>query len=173
MIFDGDAGGTERFKIAEVKSISGVVTALTCADYNLDNKVDIVIGVQSGIATGEIQLWKNTSLGPSSALTFVKDTSIVLPGFPLSLASGDLGSLSNPDIVVGYRTDATSYGGGVTVYYMDGGTPALAVDPSGGTVVNMVPTVIVRNFNYGVKPSLAPTPWNPDIAAGVKSGATT
>ena len=32
-----------------------------------------------------------------------------------------LGGLANPDIVMGYRNDETSYLGGVLIYYMDNG----------------------------------------------------
>ena len=174
LIFDGKAGGANVFNLAHVKSISGVVTSLTCADYNLDNFVDIVIGVQTGTSSGELQFWENKTNGVNNPLNFGLDTTLTVPGIPLSLASGDLGSQTNPDIVFGYRTDEASYGGGALIYYMDGGTPSsLAVDPSGGTVTNMVPTVIINNFNYGVKPSLAPAPYFLDIAAGVKSGAST
>ena len=36
----------------------------------------------------------------------------------------------------------------------------------------MAPAVTVNNFNYGVKPA-PPYPYQTDIAAGIKSSATT
>ena len=154
---------------------TGAVTSLTCADYDLDNRLDVVLGVQTGFGTGQLQFWKGTSSGGLGApMTFALDTTVTVPGIPLALASGDLGGLANPDIVMGYRNDETSYLGGVLIYYMDNGSAAAGpVDPSGGSVTNMVPTLITNDFNYGVKPSTPSPPYLLDVAAGVKSSATT
>ena len=112
---------------------------------------------------------------PTKPVEFALDDSVSLTNaIPLSLGGADLGGDTNPDIVMGYRSDATSYTGGVRIYYMDGAKlPAGPVDPSGGTVTGMVPAINVNNFNYGVKPSLPSLPYLTDIAAGIKTSPTT
>jgi prepilin-type N-terminal cleavage/methylation domain-containing protein len=176
MMFSGKGGGSSSFRLCSIKSLTtSYVTALTCLDYNLDGKVDVVAGTRSGFNTGELQFWKNTSPGGSTdSLTFAKDTVLALSHIPISIASADLGSATNPDIVIGYRDDATNYTGGVDIYYMDGGTvPAAPLDPSGGSITGIVPAITVNNFNYGLKPSLPAAPYLPDIAVGVKTGPST
>jgi hypothetical protein len=98
-----------------------------------------------------------------------------VPGFVMSMHASDLGAnASRTDLAVGYHTSTVGYGGGVVVYYMDSGViPNSGVDPSGGTIVNMVPALTSANFNYGLNTSAPPSPYLTDLAAGVKSSATT
>ena len=56
---------------------------------------------------------------------------------------------------------------------MDTGVINNGSDPSGGTVVNMVPALATGNFNFGLNSSAPPTPYLTDLAAGVKASATT
>ncbi len=51
--------------------------------------------------------------------------------------------------------------------------PDTGVDPSAGTVVNMVPALASANFNFGLNTTAPPTPYLMDLAAGVKSSSTT
>ena len=160
------------YRLDEKKTITnGSVTTLACVDVNHDGRLDIVAGTQTGTAGGNLLYYRNKG---TSVLSFSMDDSITAPGIPLSLAAGDLGGSNGTDMVLGWRTNETSYNGGVTIYYLDSGnlTGAAAVDPSGGTVTNMAPAVTVNNFNYGVKPA-PPYPYQTDIAAGIKSSATT
>jgi prepilin-type N-terminal cleavage/methylation domain-containing protein len=174
IVLNGNGGGGSAFQTDFNQSFSnGAVTSLTCADYNLDTKADIVVGLQTGSNKGEVQFWRNSS-AMGGTLKFDLDITLTVPWIPISLASGDLGGASNPDIVVGYRNNTTAYTGGVLIYYMEGGTPSSSpVDPSGGTVTDMVPAVNCNDFNYGVKPSLPTPPYQTDVAAGVKSGPST
>jgi hypothetical protein len=89
--------------------------------------------------------------------------------------AGDFGgSASRQDLAVGYRTSTTGYGGGVLLYFMDAGLiPGTGVDPSQGSVVNMVPALASANFNYGLNTSAPPSPFLTDLAAGVKASPTT
>ena len=54
-----------------------------------------------------------------------------------------------------------------------GGITSAGVDPSGGSVVNMVPALTSANFNYGLNTTAPPTPYLSDFAVGVKSSPTT
>jgi hypothetical protein len=85
------------------------------------------------------------------------------------------GGTSIKDLVVGWRTNTSSFAGGVTIYYLDVlGLPNSGVDPSGGSIVYMVPAIAAANFNYGIYPvGSAPTPYLTDLAVGVKATATT
>src|SRR5262245_41634311 len=101
------------------------------------------------------------------------DRQVNAPGIVLSLTSGDFGGTGRGDIAVGWRADANNYVGGVRVYFCDAlKIPATGSDPSGGSVVNMVPALTNGNFNYGIYPVTAGTPLM-DIGAGVKISATT
>ena len=91
-----------------------------------------------------------------------------------SVLSTRPGSLSGLLPVQTYRTDASSYGGGVRIYFTDSGTlPPNGTDPSAGAVTSMVPALNANNFNYGVYPSAPAPPFLLDLAAGVKTSAAT
>ena len=95
------------------------------------------------------------------------------------VATGDDGDSNldpsgRTDLAVGYRTSTTGYGGGLVIYFMDlGNIPNNGVDPSGRTIVNMVPALASANFNYGLNTTTPPTPYLTDLAAGVKAGPDT
>ena len=74
----------------------------------------------------------------------------------------------------GIGSTATGYGGGVRIYYTDLGTiSGSGLDPTGGAVMNFVPTITTGNFNYGVYPATPYPPFLDDIAIGVKTSDTT
>ncbi|MBI1799557.1 MAG: VCBS repeat-containing protein [Candidatus Eisenbacteria bacterium] len=147
-------------------------TCLTITDINGDGNLDIVAGTQNGVAGGKLDYFKNATVAGSFA--FVLGRQIDAPGIPLSLISADLGGSSRGDLVLGYRADASSYGGGIRIYFTDSGTlPPTGTDPSSGSIVNMVPALNSNNFNYGIYPSTPAPPYLLDIAAGVKNSATT
>jgi hypothetical protein len=136
-----------------------------------DGYADVVVGTQSGVATGHLQYWRNTT---PSILEFTQAVQLDAPGLVASVAAVDLGGGSRKDIAVGYRTSTSGYGGGIRIYYTDLGTlSGTGVDPTGGAVVNYVPTITSGNFDYGVYPATPFPPFLDDIAAGVKISDTT
>ncbi|MEK7823738.1 MAG: SdrD B-like domain-containing protein, partial [Candidatus Eisenbacteria bacterium] len=148
------------------------VTSLACFDIDGDGKQDAIVGTQRGLSQGNLQQWGNKYA--AGIWTFEKDREVNAPGIVLALATADFGGSTRGDLAVGYRADASTYVGGVRVYFCDAGKiPALGADPSGGSVTNMVPALTTANFNYGVKPSLPTPPYLMDLAAGVKITATT
>jgi len=150
---------------------SDIPTSVAVADVDDDGYPDIVVGTQSGIATGHLQYWRNTT---PSIFDFKQTAQLDAPGFVASVVAVDLGGGSRKDIAVGYRTSTSGYGGGIRIYYTDLGTLyGTGVDPTGGSVVNFVPTITGGNFNYGVYPATPFPPFLEDIAAGVKISDTT
>ncbi|MBI5711694.1 MAG: prepilin-type N-terminal cleavage/methylation domain-containing protein [Candidatus Eisenbacteria bacterium] len=161
-----------RFVCRSRYTITGAaVTAITTLDVDSDGRQDVVLGAQTGFATGGLQYWHNRGTGN---LDFDLLQQVTAPGIVLATASGDFGGLTTRDVAIGWRQSETSYAGGVLVYSTDLGQLATAgSDPSGGAVVNMVPALTVNNFNYGVQPAPPSPPFLQDLAAGVKMSPTT
>jgi Tfp pilus assembly protein PilX len=145
------------FKLRWVKTYG--VTAVKCiavSDITGDGKQDIVVGTQTGAASGRLELWRNDTVG--SVIDFFRLDLNNVSFVPYAMVAGDFGGASATDVAVGYRSDESSYGGGVRIFYCDTGRlPTSGTDPSGGSVVNFVPALTCGNYNYGVKPAL-PTP---------------
>lgn len=146
-------------------------TAVAVLDADGDGDNDIVLGSQRGTSTGRLHQLQNRALWDFRMLRQVDVTG----GIVQSLAATDLGG--NParsDVAMGYRTNTSSFGGGVRVFNMDLGVlPATGSDPSSGTIVNMVPALASANFNYGLHTTAPPSPSLNDLAVGVKITATT
>jgi prepilin-type N-terminal cleavage/methylation domain-containing protein len=148
-----------------------VPTSVAVADVDGDGYLDVVVGTQSGVTTGHLQYWRNTT---PSIFDFKQIAQVDAPGLVASVVAVDLGGGSRKDVAVGYRTSSSGYGGGIRIYYTDMGTiSGTGVDPTGGSVVNFVPTITTGNFNYGVYPATPFPPFLDDIAAGVKISDTT
>lgn len=161
------------FKLRWIKTYgSQYVKALAVSDITGDGKIDLVVATQGSTASGRLELWRNQTSG--SLIDFNRISKIDVPFVPYSLVAADFGGAAASDVAVGYRSDESSYGGGVKIYYCDSGVfPASGTDPSGGSVVNFVPALTSGNYNYGVKPALPAPPYLVDLAAGVKSSNTT
>jgi hypothetical protein len=147
---------------------------VSCLDADGDGWKDIFVGTQRSTSQGRIYQFKNTG-ATLGAYTFSIVRGIDAPGVVLSLTAADLGgNASRTDLACGYRTSTSGYGGGVVIYYMDSGLiPFLGVDPSAGSIVNMVPAMATANFNYGLNTTAPPSPSLSDLATGVKASATT
>lgn len=163
-----------RFVYQNSISVSGEVPkVLACPDVSLDGYADIVLGTQSSGSSG--RLWYFRSFMPTVPWLFAAVNVVDAPGIVLSLHAADMGG--NPsvqDLIVGWRATDTGYAGGVLIFFLDlGGLPGAGVDPSSGSIVNMVPAVTAANLNYGVQPSTPSPPLLDDLAAGVKTGLTT
>jgi prepilin-type N-terminal cleavage/methylation domain-containing protein len=166
----GKGASGHRFAFMTSIGFGGAaVTAVTTTDVNGDGITDVVLGAQNGVSTGYLVYLQNTGAWGFSSIKIVQ-----APGLVLALDAADMGGDPTiKDLIVGWRSSSTGYGGGVAVYYLDvRGLPDTGSDPSGGTVVNFVPAVATANFNYGTYPSGAPTPYLTDLAVGVKSSAT-
>jgi hypothetical protein len=125
---------------------------LTATDVDGDGKLDIVTGSQTGFNTGKLDWWRNTSALGTISASLVEQ--VDAPGIVQALTSSDFGGSSRGDLVVGYRSDASGYAGGVRIYFTDSGfIPFSGTDPSNGSIINMVPAVCTNNFNFGVYPS--------------------
>lgn len=147
------------------------VTSIVAFDISGDGKNDVIVGTQRSNTQGHLMQWDNNTL---FVWDFQNGRTVNAPGIVLSLATADLGGLTRGDLVVGYRADQSTYVGGVQVFFCDANKiPNGGTDPSGGSVVNMVPALTPNNFNYGVKPSLPSPPYLQDFAAGVKITAGT
>lgn len=156
-----------RFLFRQAVSLGGLAaTALASSDLDGDGYQDIMVGTQNGTSSGSLIYLKNNGLWGFSTIKVVN-----APGIVMSMAAADMGGgLSVKDLVVGYRGSTADYSGGVRIYYLDvGGIPDNGVDPSGGSIVNMVPAVATANFNYWTYPSGAPSPSYTDLAVGVKT----
>ena len=156
-----------------ISSTDGAVTSLAITDMNGDGKPDVVFGTQRSVSAGDLKYLRNYS--STSYWYFSFDRQVSAPGIVLSLTAADLGGdTSITDLAVGWRTAEGSYGGGVSIYYLDVRTlPNNGVDPSNGSIVNMVPAGTSSNFNYGLNTTSPPSPYLSDLAVGVKSGAST
>ena len=166
------AGG--RFVLRYTDAFIGSApTSLACLDADGDGWKDIFVGTQRSSSQGRVRQYKN--IGAVTPFTFANVKTVDASGIVLSLNAGEFGGNSGRlDLAVGYRTSTVGYGGGVTIYYMDLGLlPSTGVDPSAGTVINMVPALTSANFNYGLNTAVPPPPSLTDLAAGVKASATT
>lgn len=151
----------------------GPVTALAVTDVDQDGQKDVIVGTQTTSASGKLVWIRNKN--NVSSWAFADQRSVDAPGIVMSLATADMGGNSGiADLIVGWRATDTGYVGGVKVYYLDMLTlPNSGVDPSNGSITNMVPAITTANFNYGLNTTTAPTPYLTDFAVGVKSSATT
>jgi hypothetical protein len=172
LVLEGAASG-DRNRLRTIRRLgTSAVTAVACADYDLDRRTDLVVGTRTGPDTGELQFWRNVTTSDDS-LRFVRDTTLAVHGIPLSLASADLGGARNPDLVVGMRDHESGYGGRLDVYFMDGGrVPRRPVDPSQGTIHGMVPAITLDHFDRGAIPERGGSPARLDVAAAVWNTAT-
>jgi prepilin-type N-terminal cleavage/methylation domain-containing protein len=151
---------------------SDAVTSVVCFDIDGDGKQDTIVGTQHSLSQGNLQQWGNKYDGV--IWKFEMDREVNAPGIVMSMASADFGGSVRGDLAVGYRDNASSYVGGVRIYFCDAGKiPSSGNDPSGGSVAHMVPAVTLGNYNYGVRPALPAPPYLTDLAAGVKITATT
>lgn len=151
---------------------SGYVTALGVDDVDMDGQKDVVIGTHLTSSAGKLIWLRNRNSVVSWG--FQNQREVDAPGIIMSISIADMGGGSASDLIVGWRATDTGYGGGVSVYYLDVLTlPSMGVDPSNGSILNMVPASTVANFNYGLNTTAPPTPYLSDFAVGVKSSATT
>ena len=170
MLFRSGRTAGNRFSYRWSTTFVGdACTALACMDGDADGRTDIFVGTQRSTSTGRIMQYRNRG-----DWTFDLVRRVDALGFVQSLVGADFGGDTGADLAVGYRTSTTGYGGGVRIHYLDTGVlPSTGVDPSGGSVVNMVPALASANFNYGLNTTTPPTPYLTDLAAGLKSSATT
>lgn len=163
-----------RFVWQYTQSISsGYITALGVDDVDQDGLRDVVVGTHLTSASGKVIWVRNrTTLGVWS---FANVREVDAPGIVMSISIADMGgAAATSDLILGWRASDTAYGGGVTVYYLDTRTiPNAGVDPSNGSILNMVPASTVANFNYGLNTTSPPMPYLTDFAVGVKSSAST
>jgi hypothetical protein len=161
----GTSGDTLTFS-------NDVVTSVAAVDVDGDGRIDIVAGTQSGTASGSLYYFRNTATsGFDFTLTKQVDVGAIVTGITVA----DLGGSPRGDLAVGRRESASTYGGGVKIYYLDlGNIPDNGTDPSSGSeaITNMVPALTSGNYNYGTNP-LPSAPYRTDLAVGVKSSATT
>ena len=133
-----------------------------------DGRQDVIVGTQNSTSSGSLIYLRDAG---SWAFSTVK--TVAAPGLVLALATADMGGgASINDLIMGWRSSTSTYAGGVSIYYLDVlGLPDNGVDPSGGSLLNMVPAIATANFNYGTYQPPAP-PYFTDLAVGVKSSAT-
>lgn len=169
----GRVNGNRFIWKSTISSLDGAVTAIGVSDVNGDGKLDVVFGTQRSTSQGQLKYLRNYSV--PTYWYFSHDRTVDASGIVMSITMADMGATQSiQDLVVGWRTAEGSYGGGVTIYYLDVRTlPSTGVDPSNGAVVNMVPATTTSNFNYGVNPTTPAGPYLSDLAVGVKSGAST
>lgn len=151
---------------------TGFVTALAVTDLDFDGHRDVIVGTQQSSTEGDLIWLRNKDNFVN--WSFANRRQVDAPGIVQSLSMADLGGGGAADLVLGWRATDTGYGGGVSIYYLDLGTlPTAGVDPSNGSILNMVPASTVANFNYGLNTTAPPTPYLSDFAVGVKASATT
>jgi prepilin-type N-terminal cleavage/methylation domain-containing protein len=167
----GKAALGTRFQYKTAVITGGMApTALASSDLEGDGFQDIMVGTQNGTSTGSLIWLKN-----NGAWGFATIKVVAAPGIVMSMAAAPMGGTgSTKDLVVGFRGNTADYSGGVRIYYLGvGGIPDTGVDPSGGSITNMVPAVTTNNFNYWTYGGNAPTPYLQDLAVGVKTGSST
>ena len=161
-----------RFALRYSVSFGGSApTSVATVDADGDGYLDIFVGTQRSTSAGNV--WQIKNLGAVTPWSFSIVRAIDAGGIVTSLATGDFGGSTRGDIAVGTRGSTSDFTGGLKIYYMDTGVINNGSDPSGGTVVNMVPALATGNFNFGLNSSAPPTPYLTDLAAGVKASATT
>lgn len=164
--------GARLVCVADLAVTTEFITSLAALDLDLDGYKEIVAGTQTPTGGGNLMVWKGTSLFGTN-WTFTNTRTQAARGIVLSLTAQDLGGSALRDLAVGWRATATSFVGGVDIYFTDLlGLPIAGTDPSAGSIGNMVPALTTGNFNFGTNP-LASPPYLLDLAAGVKISATT
>ena len=159
------------FVVNSKKSLTGEGNAVVVQDSNGDGLHDIFVGTRQNASQGWLEHWGRMSTTPFD-FSQVRKTNT--PGPVLSLEGGDFGGLvSRKDLAYGFQTTEGSYVGGLRINLLDSGTLAVSeIDPSGGAATFMVPALNSNHFNAGANPS-AVGPALTDLAAAMKSGATT
>ena len=170
----GKASLAPHFQLKYTMTFGGnSITSIAVTDVDGDGLLDVIAGTQSGSSTGNLVYCRNKNA--VGVWSFTVQKVVAAPGIVLSLNAADFGG--DPtinDLAMGWRSSDTGYGGGVLIYFLDvRGLPSSGVDPSGGSLANMVPALASANFNYGLNSGIAPTPYLTDLAAGVKTSATT
>ncbi|MEO5989833.1 MAG: prepilin-type N-terminal cleavage/methylation domain-containing protein [Candidatus Eisenbacteria bacterium] len=150
------------------------VTSLAITDVDQDGWQDVLVGTQRASNDGRVVYFRNRA-GASLPWVFEKKQEYNAPGIVLSMHTADLGgSATTKDLIFGWRASDTVYSGGVSVLYLDLlGLPNNGVDPSAGSISNMVPAIASANFNYGLNTTIPPSPYLTDFAVGVKTSSTT
>ena len=161
-----------RFVLRYSVSFGGSApTCVTTVDADGDGWKDIFVGSQRSTAAGNVWQIRNTGLTTLWSFSIIR--AIDAGGIVQSMSSGDYGGATRGDVAVGTRSSTSGYSGGVRIYYLDTGVIGGGSDPSAGSVVNMVPALASANFNFGLNTTPSPTPYQTDLAAGVKTSATT
>ena len=152
---------------------SDAVTSLAIADVGQDGWQDVLVGTQRATNDGRVIYFRNRQ--PLLPWVFEKRQEYDAPGIVLSMHTADLGGNSGlKDLIFGWRGSDTVFTGGVSVLYLDVlGLPSNGVDPSAGSISNMVPAITSANFNYGLNTTPSPSPYLTDFAVGVKTSSTT
>ena len=161
-----------RFALRYSVSFGGSApTCVTTVDADGDGWKDVFVGTQRSTSAGNVWQIKNTGLTTLWSMSILR--AIDANGIVQSMSSGDYGGATRGDLAVGTRASTVGFGGGVRIYYLDTGVIGGGTDPSAGSVVNMVPALASGNFNYGLNTTAPPTPYQTDLAAGVKISSTT
>lgn len=149
---------------------SDAVTAITVLDVDDDGKDDIVAGTQSGLSDGKLHYYENNVSG--GTIQFKSPVKHNPNGIVTSLNHTDLNGDEIDDILVGWRDSATTFLGGLEIWYTTAKTlPSSGTDATGGKINRMVTEIVVGDFNYGVYPT-TPTSSLPDIAAVARKDFT-
>lgn len=170
VVFRREANGS-RFQPVFLRTIDdGSVTAVAVCDLTRDGAADVVLGIRESSSRGRLDLWVS-SPGEDLRLA-VRDSRRLEAGYPLCLATGDLGGDPGPDLACGWRAGDGGTAGGLLVFSGDGrGLPFRGVDPSAGAVTGMVPALTIADFDRGAGSTVASSPSGDDIAAGVSMGS--
>ena len=152
-----------RYRTINTFSVVGEVNSLVLTDVDGDAVTDMVIGTRLSSVAGNLQWWRGTGSG-----NFYLAGTFVAPGPVLTVCAADLGGTSRNDIIFGFRTNESSYSGGVRILFTDlGAIPMSAVDPAGGTSDYMTTSVVSANFNFRLN-NTTPGPYYADLAVAQK-----
>lgn len=144
--------GSGKYSLAREDTISGEVNCLVICDVKEDtnNDLDIIFGTRSSYdpLKGSIEIWcYNTD-----SSRYVRRSRVDTEGEVLAIDAGFVDSdTTNPEVVVGIRTDTTNQEGGTRIYYLyNGYLPLYGSDPSYGVDTWHVTGLSVVNCPWGI-----------------------